>query len=186
MSAFTKIIVRIIIALLTFVSTVFPNNQNLSYIRQQYEYELISMEQFSERNSEKWAPVIMEAIKEKDVKTIQSQMCQNIKDNTEDLPGEIRKLLDCIEGDIVSTEWVYRGGGADMKQRDGRVISQVGFDINIKTTVDDYSVGFMWETVNNFQPEETGIRLMDLIKDYEPYEKLYNISATEGIMVWHE
>lgn len=169
------IFVKIIVTILTFLSTLFPTNKNLIGMRQQYE-----------NNPDRCVPILIKAIEENDVETLESYMCKNIKDNTDNLPGEIRKLLDCIEGDIVTIEWGYSGGGTNMKQQDGRVISQVGFEINIKTTVDDYSIGFMWEEINNFQPEETGIRLMDLIKDYEPYEKLYNISATEGIMVWHE
>ncbi len=172
---FNTVIARILIAILTFLSVVFPNNKGLTSTRQQYE-----------NSSSKWAPIIMEAVKEKDVKTVESLMCKNIKDNTKDLSGEIQALYDCIEGDIVSIDWQYRGGDYSETHRDGKSISQVCFEIIINTTVDEYSIGITWETVNNFQPDETKIRNMGLIFRQEPYERLYIIRATEGVFCWHE
>lgn len=168
------VFVKIIVSLLSILSVIFPNSKNLITMRQQYE-----------NDPAKWLPIIVEAIKENDVKTVEDLMCKNIKDNTEDLSGEIQALYDCIEGDIVSIEWEYRGGGYSEQHRDGRVISQEGLSIYITTTVDDYEIGVTWEIINNFQPEEAKIRNFTLIT-IEPLERLYSICATDGIRCWHE
>lgn len=171
----TSVFARILAVIISILSLMFPNNKDLIGMRQQYE-----------NDPAKWAPIIMDAIKENDVKTVEDLMCKNIKDNTDDLSGEIQALYDCIEGDIVSIEWEYRGGGYSESQRDGRKILQEGFSIYITTTADDYAIGFGWEIINNFQPDEAKIRSMGLVKNYEPYERLYLITATEGIRCWHE
>ena len=168
------VVVKILITMLTFLSMLFPNSKGLVGLRQQFE-----------NTPSRCMPIIVEAVKEKDVQTVEGYMCKNIRDNKEDLAGEIQALYDCIEGDIVEIGWKYGNAGYSESQQDGRAIMQESIDIDIKTTVDTYTIGIIWEKINNFQPEETGIRNFTIIT-LDPLERLYSIQATEGLERWHE
>lgn len=146
-------------------------------------------------NNEKVAEAVIASVESKDATAMEAVMCKNIKDNYEDLTGEINKMLSFIEGDVESIAWKRMGGYSESDGK-GNSIAQNSQDYDIFTTEGVYGISLVIETHNNFSPEEMGIRtigLYTLIKNPNPDssreyvygESLYKISATEGIQDWH-
>lgn len=171
-------------AILIFLSTIFPNNKSLMMYRQERDNGL-----------DIYGPVIVEAVKTKDVETLKGLMCANIKRNVQDLDGKIREMYALIEGDYISSEWDEhsRNSASKSMSREAGSIVQNEFNMKLLTTVKHYHVYAVWETVNNMKPEETQIRAIYL-QYYLPADEngitkrvqLYAIEATDGLMAWHE
>ena len=180
---FYKGIGTFIATILIFLSTIFPNNKNLMVYRQTNENSLGI-----------YGPVIVEAVKNKDVATIRDLMCANIKKNVPNLDNRIQEIYNLVEGDFVSTEWgdsYIQGASYSASTREGS-IAQENFLVKIVTTKKTYQYVITWETINNMKPEETKIRsftLSEIVPD-EQYTtiavRLDSIAATEGLMKWHE
>ena len=173
MITLTTFISKIIIALTAFLMLLFPNSGTLQY------NHLIRT-----NGANFAAPAIINAIKEKDVDALEALMCQNIKDNVNDLPEEIRELMDAIDGEITDSSW-RTVGSYDAKHGADGAILQVIIAIYITTSSDTYHVGITWETANSFAKEEVGIRNIGLL-DVDNNLLLAKISATEGIGEWHD
>lgn len=182
--AFYKGIGRFLAMILVFLSTVFPNNKGLMVYRQTMENGL-----------DIYGPVIVEAVKNKDVETLKGLMCANIKKNVPNLDEKILEMYNLIEGDYISSEWDEHGRNSASKSmsREAGKIVQDEFNMKLLTTVKHYHVYAVWETINNVKPEETHIRAIYL-QYYLPTdengitkrEQIYAIEATEGVMKWHE
>ena len=86
--SFGKGIGTFIAAILIFLSTIFPNNKGLMVYRQTMENGL-----------DIYGPVIVEAVKNKDVETLKGLMCANIKKNVPNLDEKILEMYNLIEGD---------------------------------------------------------------------------------------
>ncbi len=166
----SKIIISIVAILLIF----FPNNKSLISYNQQITY-----------NSAIGAERIIEAFKNEDVAVLEELMCQNIKDNVENLPDKIQGLFDAIDGEIIESTYESRGGSYSGSNPGKGSITQSGVFIYITTTTGKYDIGVWWETVNTYQPEETGIRSIAIIVP-STLELLGKISATEGVGNWHD
>lgn len=171
MISFTTLYSKFIIGLLTFLLMLFPNSGSL-----QYNYLI----QTNHTNIA--APKIINAIKEKDVDALEALMCQNIKENVSNLPEEIGKLMDSIDGEIINSSW-ENIGNYDAKHGDDGAILQVNLVIYLTTSTDTYRLGIMWETANSFAKEEAGIRNIGLSEDGHT---LVLITATEGVGEWHD
>jgi hypothetical protein len=181
---FYKGIGTFIATILIFLSTIFPNNKGLMVYRQTNENGL-----------DIYGPIIVEAVKNKDVATIRDLMCANIKKNIPNLDREIQNFYDLMEGNYVSERWredYYLEGDNISLSREKGQINQSNFNFWITTTIDEYHIRVTWETVNNMKPEETKIRAINLFI-MEPDETgvskakcLYKIAATEGVMAWHD
>jgi len=137
---------------------------------------------------------VMNAIKARDIAALEAMMCLNIKQNIEDLPGEIGELIDAIDGKITEYTW-SRGGGTEMSDRDGRLMDQDDSGIKFETTGGVYGLHITWEVANNYAPEETGIRVISLWRQvlveyqgevYKKSEELAAIKAPEGLSSWHD
>ena len=119
---------------------------------------------------------IISAIKTRDIDTIESFMCKNIKDNVPDLKKKIGKMVDAVDGKITSvstksSEVFYSSKGA---------IHQSISNSIIKTSITTYYLDIRWETKNNYLFEERGIRYIELyIKSGGEYKLLVEINATE-------
>ena len=165
---------KIIVGFLSFVLMIFPNwgNVRYAYLVRTNSPSIV-------------APKVIDAIKTKNIVALESMMCNNIKQNTSDLRGEIGKMLDAIDGDIISIERRSGGGSYSESRSNGRKISQEGFDFTITTTKQTYALGSCWETANNFNPAETGFRTLGL-GIISPLESLVLIKATNGIREWHD
>ena len=182
--SFGKGIGTFIAAILIFLSTIFPNNKGLMVYRQTMENGL-----------DIYGPVIVEAVKNKDVATLKSLMCANIKKNVPDLDAKIQEMYSLIEGDYISSEWDEHGRNSASKSmsREAGKIVQDEFNMKLLTTVKHYHVYAVWETINNVKPEETHIRAIYL-QYYLPTdengitkrEQIYAIEATDGLMAWHD
>lgn len=160
-----------IIKVLVFLLTLFPNSAYL-----QGQYQLTTFDYAATRNS------ITEAIKTRNVDALEAMMCQNIKQNVDDLPGEIGALIDMIDGDI--TEWDWNPRGSYDGAMFGKQIKQTSWSAQLKTTNGIYYIGVTWEIANNFAPGEMGIRAISLVD--EDRELLVAIKATEGVGGWHD
>lgn len=166
----SKIIISIVAILLIF----FPNNKSLISYNQQITY-----------NSAIGAERIIEAFKNEDVAALEELMCQNIKNNVENLPDKIQGLFDAIDGEIIEATYESRGGSYSGSNPGKGSITQSGVFIYITTTTGKYDIGVWWETVNTYQPEETGIRSIAIIVP-STLKLLGKISATEGVGNWHD
>ncbi|MBR3095083.1 MAG: DUF5104 domain-containing protein [Clostridia bacterium] len=180
---FYKGIGTFIATILFFLSTIFPNNKNLMVYRQGRDNSL-----------DTYGPVIVEAVKNKDIATIRDLMCANIKKNTPNLDNRIQEIFNLVEGDFVSTEWgdkYIQGASVSFSRKEG-TITQENFLIKIVTTKKTYQYVIAWETINNIKPEETRIRsfvLAEIVLDENNKTKAVNLDgivATEGVMKWHE
>ena len=71
------------------------------------------------------------------------------------------------------------GTGREIKQ------AEILYDVHTQTHKEGYLFYLVWETVNNFQPEETKIRAVHIF-DYERDTIVAEIRATNGLFKWHE
>lgn len=168
------LISKFVVSLTAFLLMLFPNSGSLQY------------NHLIQTNSTDIAvPKIIDAIKEKDVDALEALMCQNIKENVNDLPGEIRKLMNSIDGEIINYSWENSGTYSE-NHRDGKAIYQVVVSVYLSTPTKNYNMGIMWESANSFAKEETGIRNIGLLDVDQDYLLLSRISATEGVSKWHD
>ena len=127
------------------------------------------------------------AVQNRDVKTLESLMCNNIKENTPNLSKKVKNLYNSIEGtitDVTLQEAVHTYNEADGT---GREIKQAEILYYVQTDShkDGYLFYVVWETINNFQPEETKIRAVHLF-DEKKESVVAKIYATNGLFEWHE
>ena len=182
--SFGKGIGTFIAAILIFLSTIFPNNKGLMIYRQERDNSLNI-----------YGPVIVEAVKNKDVETLKGLMCANIKKNVPDLDAKIQEMYNLIEGDYISSEWDEYGvnsGSNSMSRKEGTIVLEA-FQMDLLTTEKQYHISAVWETINNMKPEETKIRAIylnyKLPKDENGITKpvqLYEIKATECMNGWND
>ena len=146
-------------------------------------------------DNETVAEAVIYAVENKDAAAMEEVMCKNIKDNFDDLTGEINKMLSYIEGDIENITWESGGGYSESDGR-GNSIAQNHQDYEIITNEGVYGISIVVETYNSFSDDELGIRAIGLytqIENTNPNssrkyiygESLYKIFATEGIKDWH-
>ena len=172
---------RIIAFILSVIMTIFPFFE---------EKKVVSNEEVAE--------AVIYAVENKDASAIEKYMCQNIKDNFDDLTGEINTMLSYIEGDIENITWESYGGYYE-SDGNGKAVKQNNQSFEIFTTNGVYGIGITLETDNSFNPDELGIRTISLFTKVEntnphssksyPYvygESLYKIFATEGIGEMHD
>ncbi len=147
-------------------------------------------------SNEEVAEAVIYAVENKDASAMEAVMCKNIKDNFDDLTGEINKMLSCIEGDVESITW-KRFGGYYENDGKGNSITQNDQSYDIFTSEGVYGFTIIIETNNSFSSEELGIRAIalhtevkntdpNISKDYIYGEFLCDISATEGVNEMHE
>lgn len=147
-------------------------------------------------SNEEVAEAIICAVENNDASAMESVMCKNIKDNFDDLTGEINTMLSYIEGDIESITW-ESGGGCYINDGKGKTIKQNDQSYIIVTTKGVYGFSVVIETDNSFASDELGIRAIALhskirntnpndSRDYVYGESLYRIFATEGVKELHD
>lgn len=169
-----KTISSIILTIVTFLLTIFPSSQSL-----------LSYYQENVNNSNNEYEMIVSAFQKESVSELQALMCQNIKDNVDNLPEEIQKLYDAIEGENAEFSRRSIGGGDCHVTTDKGTISQIGIDIVVTTTTNKYVIGIWWESVNTVNPEEMGIRSIAISK-LDPLESIHGIKATGNLSGWHD
>lgn len=169
-------IAKIVSVLLPILLTLFPSNTALISIDQQlYNHSGVATSK------------IIAAFEDKDVTALEELMCYNIKQHTQDLSNKIKELYAYVEGDIVELIEEESGYSFSANHGDGKQILQTNIFITIITTLGEYRVSVMWETINTIHPEEAAIRSIVLLQKSETdFESLYAIRATEGIGEWHE
>jgi len=168
---------QIIAGILSFLLWLFPNSMGLLANWQSRMF-----------NTSSSIGAVMDAVKTRDIATLESMMCKNIKDNVLDLSDEIGVLVDAVDGDISKYRW-ERGSNYVERKNDGRQINQQSVFIDFTTSGGDYLIVINWEIVCNFAPEEIGIRRIALYSGstYDPNKVLLvEIMATEGWGGWHD
>lgn len=147
-------------------------------------------------SNEEVAEAVIYAVENKDASAMEAVMCKNIKDNYDDLTGEINKMLSYIEGDIESITWKSFGGYYE-NDGNGNSVKQNDQDYIIITSKNIYNFSVVIETDNSFASEELGVRAIALSTltvnprpnssyGYLHGESLYKISATDGIGEMHD
>jgi len=105
---------------------------------------------------------IMNAIVTRDIATLENMVSSDRKQTMEDLPGNIGKLIDTIEGEI--TDYQRSGVGYNYdKSEFGTRINRRNWDVVIETTTQSYTLIITWTVVNNRAPEEVGMRSISLL-----------------------
>lgn len=102
------------------------------------------------------AEEIIECFNTNDISTFEEMFCEKVK-NRNDLPMEIQNAYDCLEGKIVSYE--YLNFGLVGSVQDGKYDKkEYGILLTITTDKDKhYSIDFSRFFVNDFKPESIGI-----------------------------
>ena len=160
-----------IIKILVFLLTLFPNSAYL-----QGQYQLTIFDYTTTENN------ITEAIKTRNVDALEAMMCKNIKQNVDDLPGEIGALIDTIDGEITACDWSPSDSYDAAKY--GKQIKQTGWTVQIDTANATYFMAVVWEITNNFAPGEMGMRWIAVFD--KDRKMLAEIRATEGVGGWHD
>ncbi|MGI6249491.1 MAG: DUF5104 domain-containing protein [Acutalibacteraceae bacterium] len=172
MAELTVFFQRFLTLITAFLMLLFPPNSGIEQYKQLLETNSASI----------GAAKIIEAVKAKDAEALEELMCQNIKDNVNNLSEEVDELINSIDGEIIESS--YRIMNDYRETRPGRkAVYQVGVDICLKTPANTYYLCMVWETANTFAVEETGIRGIVLISEEQV---LCVIEATEGVSAWHE
>lgn len=111
------------------------------------------------------AAEIMDAIENRDIDALEAMMCQNIKDNVENLPEKIGEFIDTLPGEIIKWELDTNPSFSTYeKNGKGKVIQEIEIEAIVYTTVGGpYEVSVIWQFINNYQPEELGIRTFELL-----------------------
>ena len=102
-------------------------------------------------SNEEVAEAVIYAVENKDASAIEAVMCKNIKDNFDDLTGEINKMLSCIEGNIEKITW-KRYGGYFVNDGKGNSVTQNDQSYDIFTSEGVYGFTVIIETSNSFSP----------------------------------
>jgi len=93
-------------------------------------------------------------------------------------------LIDTIDGEIIEITTKNDIGSFSGRREDGRSMVQSHIAIFFTTTTGTFRVGGMWETANNFAPEELGLRHIAVTKPDGIVQVI--IKATEGVGGWHD
>ena len=160
-----------IIKVLVFLLMLFPNSAYL-----QGQYQLTIFDTRTTVNS------IMDAIETRDINVLEAMMCNNIKQNVDDLPGEIGVLIDTIDGEIITRDWSMSGDFSGAKY--GKQIMQTGWTLQFETANEIYFMAVVWEIANNFAQGEMGMRRIAVFN--KDREMLAEIIATKGAGGWHD
>jgi len=166
---------QIIAGILAFLLWIFPN---CSFLKDQFQQRTFSWSVTANQ--------LMNAVKGNDIADLEAMMCQNIKENTDNLPGKIGELLDAIDGEIAGFTW-NNFGGFDANHGDGKILRQKGLEIRFTTAKSEsYLFIITWEYYNSFQPDEMGIRAISLWNETITPTQIALIIATEGVGFWHD
>jgi hypothetical protein len=103
---------------------------------------------------------IMTAIEAKDITTLTAMISLERQKTMEDLPGNIGKLIDSIDGEIIGYDWF--GSSIFDESNLGKRVSRRTWDIRIETTTGSYRLGTGWVVINNRAPNEVGMLSMSL------------------------
>jgi len=135
---------------------------------------------------DKSVAAVISAFKTRDINAIEAFMCKNIKDNVLDLRGEIGKMIDAMQGEIISYSATSGGAGFNGSSG-GRRIEQTMAASNITTSAGNYKLSMLWETYNNFSLAERGVREISLyLMLGDGYEILARFEATDGGFKMHD
>lgn len=155
---------KIIVSILAFLLTFFPNSafllsnyQNLSFLGKATIND-----------------IIVEAINNDDVYTIEGLLSQHTKENGENLNQKIKELIAAIDGDIVDYREHGSGGGGEYSNS-GVSVKDENWKIHIKTdTNKEYLVCVSWVIVNTNNSEKVGMKTLRLIDtDFNQITTIY-------------
>ena len=130
----------------------------------------------------RYMPEIVEAVKDEDTDTLENLMCKNIKENVANVSGGIQNMYDLIENEVVDITWEELPAGRSFYIHDNKhqITIQV-FEIYITTQSEKYKIMVDWEYINTYDPDELGIRRLQLFKVKEDghVERLYTLKGTD-------
>ena len=116
---------------------------------------------------------IIEAMKISDIDTIESYMCQNIKDNVPDLHKKIAALINAVQGEITSYTEPRQSMSSWVGSR-----TNVFAHSEITTKEGLYGLNISWVTHNPSMPDEVGIVVLWLTAETpNGWEELGAIAA---------
>jgi len=136
-------------------------------------------------NPESVASNLIRAIETTDLGLFEEQLCLNIKQTVDGLPGKITELFDAIDGELVDYSWRTMGG-YEGSRSNGKSIKQKILIIDFTATAGDYTMMGNLEYYNSFQPAEMGMRSVVLFDESSSTTPIAQIRTTEGENGWHE
>lgn len=159
-----KNMTKLIVSVLAFLLTFFPNSTFL----------LSNHQNFSFLGKDTINDMIVEAINNNDADTIERLLSQHTKENGENLNQKIKDLIAAIDGNII--EYREHGSGGDGSYSNGAVaIKDESWKIQIKTDSNkEYLVCVSWVIVNTSSPEKVGMKTLRLIDtDFNQITTIY-------------
>ena len=172
---------KILISVLAFLLTIFPNNSTL--LENYQELQFIGVKSVNE--------IIVKAVKEKNADLIYELYCPYYKENVEDLHRKLNELFDCIDGEILE---VSGGGrGIESSKNNGKYsYHKRNWNINFKTDTYDeatavgthgninYTLYVSWTISDTRNPEFVGLEALTLYDETVfPSKLIYKIVADE-------
>lgn len=125
----------------------------------------IISEQREKYNIQIMIPEIMESFKTKDPSVLEKYMCQSIKDENPDLTEKLRDFLNLIPGEITEWDW-SPSSSSDSSDGNGGVVLLRHYIVEITTTEGEYKLYIGLLEVDTIEPEEAGIRNLEIDKIY--------------------
>ncbi len=111
--------------------------------------------QMQENDFNLWAPKIAAAFSEKDVDALEGMLCDDIKEETENLPEIIQEMFDKVDGEFTEVTWKIPETPfyGDMHTFSASIV-------NLYLTADGqtYRIEMLWAAACTYAPEETKIR----------------------------
>ena len=156
---------KIIVSLLAFLLTFFPNSaflvsnhQNLSFL-----------------GKDTINDIIVEAINNDDADTIESLFSQHTKENGDNLNQKIKDLIVAIDGDIIEYYDSGKGGDGDVSNSTGHLKDTL-WALYLKTdTGNEYLLYVSWVIVNTADSSKVGMKTIGLFDLYQnPVAIVYN------------
>jgi len=171
---------KFIAGIIAFLLTFFPNSLFLQASYQSHTFDRGAT-----------AHAVVDAIETRNVEALADMMCKSIKTGEPDLPGEIQRLYNIIDNANIDDEteitWEWMGS-YNKSDGTGKRIAQTYLVIFFPSVGGDYLLNFCWETVNNFAPDERGIRFVSFAFRGPIPTGMYDfcLRAAKGVGEWHD
>ena len=142
---------KIILSILAFLLTIFPNSRTL--LTQQQSWSFPGKSVVSQN--------IVDAINAGDTDALMDMMSLDTKQNMEDLRGHVEELMNAIDGEIIEGK-LGGGGYSSSESGTGQAIRKESWEWEIKTATSSYELDIYWIIVHSHAPQEVGLCSLSL------------------------
>jgi len=158
---------KILISILAFLLTIFPNSGTLLAPYQSLTYPGKAVV----------TSTIVDAISAGDIDTIYDMMNQRSKKNPDELKSMIGQLIAAIDGEILTYD-MGLGGSSHSESGTGTAINREEWDRILETATGTYLLAIAYTIVHSRKPEEVGVSslyLFDYSEEYNENDTHWNL-----------